>query len=213
MTTNASSFLSCAMALPPRTVPASSGDGEREQMPLLHGNPLNLPWRAIVAHGRTDFAANPRGCGVIAPTPLLWHRICHATVTGVPPSSGAPTPACRRRPLLAMAAACRAGAACRQCRRAGPCWSSCSPRRAAAPARSADAAFARLLGRADVMRLAFHVTYWDRLGWRDTLGDSGIHRSTALVCGPAGQGPLHAADWWSTASSTLSAPTRGSIRR
>jgi hypothetical protein len=35
----------------------------------------------------------------------------------------------------------------------------------------ADAALARLAGRADVLPLAFHVTYWDRLGWRDTLGD------------------------------------------
>src|SRR5690242_16468532 len=36
----------------------------------------------------------------------------------------------------------------------------------------ADAALARLAARADVLPLAFHVTYWDRLGWRDTLGDS-----------------------------------------
>ncbi len=36
---------------------------------------------------------------------------------------------------------------------------------------SADASFARLVGRADVLPLAYHVTYWDRLGWRDTLGD------------------------------------------
>jgi hypothetical protein len=35
----------------------------------------------------------------------------------------------------------------------------------------ADAALARLAGRIDVLPLAFHVTYWDRLGWRDTLGD------------------------------------------
>ena len=35
----------------------------------------------------------------------------------------------------------------------------------------ADAALARLAGRPDVLPLAFHVTYWDRLGWRDTLGD------------------------------------------
>ncbi|MGD9511045.1 MAG: DUF1223 domain-containing protein [Geminicoccaceae bacterium] len=35
----------------------------------------------------------------------------------------------------------------------------------------ADAALARLAGRPDILPLAFHVTYWDRLGWRDTLGD------------------------------------------
>lgn len=35
----------------------------------------------------------------------------------------------------------------------------------------ADAALAGLAGRGDVLPLAFHVTYWDRLGWRDTLGD------------------------------------------
>ena len=35
----------------------------------------------------------------------------------------------------------------------------------------ADAALARLAARPDVLPLAFHVTYWDRLGWRDTLGD------------------------------------------
>lgn len=35
----------------------------------------------------------------------------------------------------------------------------------------ADVALARLSTRSDVLPLAFHVTYWDRLGWRDTLGD------------------------------------------
>ena len=35
----------------------------------------------------------------------------------------------------------------------------------------ADAALAGLAGCADVLPLAYHVTYWDRLGWRDTLGD------------------------------------------
>ncbi|MFO1049395.1 MAG: DUF1223 domain-containing protein [Geminicoccaceae bacterium] len=36
----------------------------------------------------------------------------------------------------------------------------------------ADAALARLTARDDVLALAYHVTYWDRLGWRDTLGDA-----------------------------------------
>jgi len=31
----------------------------------------------------------------------------------------------------------------------------------------ADALLSELAGRADVLPLAFHVTYWDRLGWRD----------------------------------------------
>lgn len=36
---------------------------------------------------------------------------------------------------------------------------------------AADAVLAGLVGRADLLPLAFHVTYWDRLGWRDSLGD------------------------------------------
>jgi hypothetical protein len=35
----------------------------------------------------------------------------------------------------------------------------------------ADAQLARLAQRPDVLALAFHVTYWDRLGWTDTFGD------------------------------------------
>ncbi len=35
----------------------------------------------------------------------------------------------------------------------------------------ADAVLGELAGRPDVLALAFHVTYWDRLGWKDTLGD------------------------------------------
>lgn len=36
---------------------------------------------------------------------------------------------------------------------------------------AADAYFAELAGRTDVVALSFHVDYWDYLGWRDTLGD------------------------------------------
>ena len=36
---------------------------------------------------------------------------------------------------------------------------------------AADAVLAGLVGRADLLPLALHVTYWDRLGWRDSLGD------------------------------------------
>lgn len=35
----------------------------------------------------------------------------------------------------------------------------------------ADAVLGELAARPDVLALAFHVTYWDRLGWKDTLGD------------------------------------------
>lgn len=41
---------------------------------------------------------------------------------------------------------------------------------AACPA--ADAALARLSGRADLLLLSFSVTYWDRFGWRDPLAQA-----------------------------------------
>jgi hypothetical protein len=34
----------------------------------------------------------------------------------------------------------------------------------------ADALFGELARRGDVVALAFHVTYWDRLGWKDSFG-------------------------------------------
>ena len=34
----------------------------------------------------------------------------------------------------------------------------------------ADRLLGELAGRADVLPLGFHVTYWDRLGWPDTFG-------------------------------------------
>ena len=54
---------------------------------------------------------------------------------------------------------------------------------------SADAAFGRLLGRPDVIALAFHVTYWDRLGWRDTLGDPAFTDRQRWYAGLLGKGP------------------------
>jgi hypothetical protein len=36
---------------------------------------------------------------------------------------------------------------------------------------SADAYFAELVKRRDVVAISMHVDYWDYLGWRDTLGD------------------------------------------
>lgn len=40
----------------------------------------------------------------------------------------------------------------------------------------ADTVLDELLARPDVLALAFHVTYWDRLGWPDTLGDARFDR-------------------------------------
>lgn len=34
----------------------------------------------------------------------------------------------------------------------------------------ADAAFGRLIEQGDVVALAYHIDYWDYLGWKDTLG-------------------------------------------
>ena len=39
------------------------------------------------------------------------------------------------------------------------------------PCVSADAYFAELAEREDVLALSFHVDYWDYLGWQDTFGD------------------------------------------
>jgi hypothetical protein len=35
----------------------------------------------------------------------------------------------------------------------------------------ADAVLGEIAARDDVLALAFHITYWDRLGWKDTFGD------------------------------------------
>ncbi len=47
----------------------------------------------------------------------------------------------------------------------------------------ADAYLEDLVQRDDVLALGFHVDYWDRLGWRDTLGDPSF---TARQYGYAG---------------------------
>ena len=52
----------------------------------------------------------------------------------------------------------------------------------------ADAALARLVDRADVLPLAFHVTYWDRLGWRDTLGNAEFDQRQRWYAGLLGTG-------------------------
>lgn len=53
---------------------------------------------------------------------------------------------------------------------------------------SADAVFAGLVDRPDVLPLAYHVTYWDRLGWRDTLGDPEFDRRQRWYGGILGKG-------------------------
>ena len=53
---------------------------------------------------------------------------------------------------------------------------------------SADAAFGRLLDRADVIAIAFHVTYWDHLGWRDTLGAPAFTDRQRWYAGLLGKG-------------------------
>ncbi len=46
----------------------------------------------------------------------------------------------------------------------------------------ADDLLGELIAREDVLALAFHVTYWDRLGWPDTLGlEAGTARQEAYA--------------------------------
>ena len=45
-----------------------------------------------------------------------------------------------------------------------------------------------MVGRDDVLPLAFHVTYWDRLGWRDTLGDAEFDQRQRWYAGLLGTG-------------------------
>ena len=53
----------------------------------------------------------------------------------------------------------------------------------------ADAALVPLAARDDVLALAYHVTYWDRLGWRDTLGDARFDARQRWYDGLLGTGP------------------------
>lgn len=46
----------------------------------------------------------------------------------------------------------------------------------------ADALLGQLAGRPDIVALAYHVTYWDRIGWPDPFGTAwGTDRQTAYV--------------------------------
>ena len=93
----------------------------------------------------------------------------------------------QRRPLLAMAAASvlapRVGNAA-----SGPVLVELFTSQGCSSCPSADAAFGRLLGRADVIAIAFHVTYWDHLGWRDTLGAPAFTDRQRWYAGLLGKG-------------------------
>lgn len=50
----------------------------------------------------------------------------------------------------------------------------------------ADRWLSSLAGRPDVVRLAFHVDYWDRLGWKDRFADPAYTRRQHEVMRPSG---------------------------
>src|SRR4051794_41010991 len=93
----------------------------------------------------------------------------------------------QRRPLLALAGAAmlmpRASIAA-----TGPVLVELFTSQGCSSCPSADAAFGGLLGRDDVIAIAFHVTYWDRLGWRDTLGDPASTDRQQWYAGLLGKG-------------------------
>ena len=80
-------------------------------------------------------------------------------------------------------------------RRRGRWWSSSIPARAAAPARRPMRCWAGWPSGQDVLALSLPVTYWDMLGWKDTLASkANTDRQKAYA---AGHGPwrhLHAPD-------------------
>ena len=67
-------------------------------------------------------------------------------------------------------AAPHAARALPEARRAVPSSSSYSRARAVRPARRPMPISMRIADRRDVLALSFAVTYWDRLGWKDTFG-------------------------------------------
>lgn len=52
----------------------------------------------------------------------------------------------------------------------------------------AEALLGEYAGRADVLPLGFHVTYWDRLGWRDPFSFEGATQRQATYEGQLGSG-------------------------
>ncbi len=55
----------------------------------------------------------------------------------------------------------------------------------------ADAWLSSLRGRADVLPLAFHVTYWDRLGWPDRFGDAAYTARQHQLARQAGRAQVY----------------------
>ncbi len=84
----------------------------------------------------------------------------------------------------------------------------------------ADAWLSSLKGRPDVVALAFHVDYWDRLGWKDRFADpahtqrqAGLRRSGASAFVYTPQVVLDGRDWrgWRTGRIDRGAPARVAI--
>ena len=96
--------------------------------------------------------------------------------------------AMRRRSLLAAAATTACAVASSQAAEPGPVVIELFTSQGCNSCPRADAALARLAGRPDVLPLAFHVTYWDRLGWRDTLGDARFDARQRWYAGRFGSG-------------------------
>ncbi|WP_164885119.1 DUF1223 domain-containing protein [Rubrivivax rivuli] len=55
----------------------------------------------------------------------------------------------------------------------------------------ADRWLSTLRGRADVLPLAFHVTYWDRLGWTDRFGDAAYTERQHRLARQAGRAQVY----------------------
>jgi hypothetical protein len=55
----------------------------------------------------------------------------------------------------------------------------------------ADVWLSSLRGRADVLPLAFHVTYWDRLGWPDRFGDAAYTARQHQLARQAGRAQVY----------------------
>ena len=57
----------------------------------------------------------------------------------------------------------------------------------------ADRWLSTLKGRPDVVALAFHVDYWDRLGWTDRFASAAYRSARRSCCAAAARAMLHAA--------------------
>ncbi|MFO1037444.1 MAG: DUF1223 domain-containing protein [Geminicoccaceae bacterium] len=95
----------------------------------------------------------------------------------------------KRRRLLATAAALPLATKARADEARGPILVELFTSQGCSSCPRADVALARLVGRSDVLPLAFHVTYWDNLGWRDTLGDARCTARQQWYASLLGTGP------------------------